>query len=249
MIFSDSHCHLDRYQPELLAEVLQQARVKGVGVIVSVGRTLESSAETLRLARSHEGVLAAIAIHPWNAISPTEEVRRHLYELAGEEGVVAIGEIGLDYVRSPQTQEIQRELLIYELSLARETGLPVNLHCKEAHQDMMHILRKEAGSGLKGIIHGFSGDVKALEDWLALGFYVSIGMRGFVINEIPSLEAAVREIPLDRLLTETDSTASGQPAGPADVLLVVEKLAFLKGATVDEIANTATANLKRLLGL
>ncbi len=76
MSFSDSHCHLDRYQPELLAEVLQQARVKHVDIIVSVGRTLESSAETVRLAQSHEGVLAAIAIHPWNAIPPTEEVRR-----------------------------------------------------------------------------------------------------------------------------------------------------------------------------
>ena len=114
---------------------------------------------------------------------------------------------------------------------------------------MMHILRKETGSGVKGIIHGFSGDVKALEDWLALGFYVSIGVRGVVLNEMPSLEAAVREIPLDRLLTETDSTASGQPAGPADVLLVVEKLASLKGATVDEIANAVADNLKRLLGL
>ena len=247
MTFSDSHCHLDACPPELLAEVLEQARLKGVDIIVSMGMTLESSAETIRLAQSHEGVLPAIGIHPWNAVPLTDEIRRHFYELASSEHVVAIGEIGLDYARSPQTKEVQRELLIYELSLARETGLPVNIHCREAHQDMMDILRKETGLDQKGIIHGFSGDSTALKDWLDLGFYVSIGVRGLVINEIPSLQAAVREIPLDRLLTETDSTGSGQSTGPADVVLVAEKLASLRGATVDEIANTATANLKRLL--
>ena len=249
MVFSDSHCHLDKYQPELLAEVLEQARVKGVDIIVSIGETLESSAEAVHLAQSHEEILAGVGIHPWNAIPPTDDVRRHLYGLAKREHVVAIGEIGLDYARNPQTKEIQKELLIYELSLAREIGLPVNIHCREAHQDMMDILRKETDSGLQGIAHGFSGDLAALKDWLDLGFYISIGVRGFVTNEIPSLLVAVREIPSDRLLTETDSSASEQPAGPADVLSVVQRLASLRRATVEEIANTATANLKRLLKL
>lgn len=247
MVFSDSHCHLDRYRPELLAEVLEQASVKHVGIMVSMGMTVESSAETVRLAQSYEGVLAAVGIHPWNAVPPTGEIRRHLDELARREQVVAIGEIGLDYARSPQTKEIQRELLRYELSLAREAGLPVSIHCREAHQDMIDILRQETGSGLKGAIHGFSGDEAALKDWLELGFYVSIGVRGLVTNETPSLPTAIRELPLDRLLTETDAAASGEVAGPADVVAVVQKLASLRGATVDEIANTATANLKRLL--
>ena len=247
MVFSDSHCHLGGQQRERLAEMLGQARVHGVDIMVSMGITLESSVETIRLAQSYQEVVAAIGIHPWYAVQPTDEVCRHLDELARREYVVAIGEIGLDYARSAETKEIQRELLIYELSLARETGLPVNIHCREAHQDMMDILRKEMGSGLKGAIHGFSGDQAALEGWLALGFYISIGRRGFVIDEVPSLEAAVREIPADRLLTETD--AVGQSSSPADVVSVVEKLAALRGTTGEEIANTTTANLKRLLKL
>lgn len=253
MILSDSHCHLDRYRPELLAEVLEQARLKHVDIIVSMSMNLESSAETVRLAQSYEGVLAAIGIHPWDAVAPTSEVRSHLYELARSQNVVAIGEIGLDYrpdyAPNPETRETQRELLIYQLSLARETGLPVSIHCKEAHEDMMYILRQESGSDINGTVHGFSGDSAELKDWLALGFYVSIGVRGFVPNGIPPLEASVREIPLGRLLTETDSTASGKPVGPADVVSVVERLASLREASVEEIANAATANLERLLKL
>jgi len=249
MSFSDSHCHLDRCPPELLTEMLEQAKAKHVDIIVSMGMDMESSAETVRLAQSHEGVLAAVGIHPWNAVPPTDELRKNLAKLARSEHAVAIGEIGLDYARVPETKDIQKELLKYELSLARETGLPVNIHCREAHQDMMEILRKEIGPELKGTIHGFSGDSAALKDWLDLGFYVSIGVRGFVSDEIPSLLAAVREIPLDRLLTETDSSGSGQSAGPVEVVSVVEKLASLRGGTVEEIADTATANLKRLLKL
>jgi len=250
MTFSDCHCHLESYQPERLTKVLEQARAKHVDIIVSMGSNLESSVEAVRLAQTYEGVLAAVGIHPWWAVLPTDEIRTRLYELTRRERVVAIGEIGLDYVQNPQTKEVQREIFMYQISLARETGLPVIIHCREAHQDMMDILRKETGPDLRGVIHGFSGDVTTLRDWLDLGFYVSIGVRGFVINEIASLPAVVRELPLDRLLTETDSVAAiEQSRGPEDVLSVVHKLASIRGATIEDIANTTTANLKRLLKL
>ncbi len=246
MIFSDSHCHLDMYQPRQLAKALKEAKAKHVDIMVSMGMTVESSAETVRLAQSHDGVLAAVGIHPWNAVPPTDEVCRRLSELARSKHVVAIGEIGLDYVRTPQTKEIQKELLKYELSLARETGLPVSIHCQEAHQDMMDILRPEMDSGLKGALHGRAYDWATFKDWLDLGFYVSVSIRGLVTDEMPSLLAAVREIPLDRLITETDATGSGQ-SNPIDVVSVVEKVASLKKTKIEEVANTTTANLKRLL--
>ena len=248
MSFSDSHCHLNDYPPERLLEMLEEARTKQVDIIVGMGMDLQSSQEVVRIARSHEAIVAAVGIHPWNAAPLTDELREGLGELAGQEGVVALGEIGLDYARNPETRDTQKELLNYELSLAADTGLPVNIHCREAHQDMMDILRKDAGSGLRGIIHGFSGDRAALEDWLALGFFVSIG-RAVLMPEATPLQEAVPLIPLDRLLTETDSSPRREGASPTNVLLVVEKLASLRGATVDEIGTAATTNLKRLLKL
>jgi len=167
MVFSDSHCHLDRYSPQLLADVLADARANGVNIIVSVAMNLESSANTIGIARSYDGLWAAVGIHPWNAVPLTDRLRRELHEVATQEHVVAIGEVGLDYAHNPETRETQKELLVFQLSLARESGLPVNIHCREAHQDMINTLRPEVGSGLKGIIHGFNGDQAMLQDWLA----------------------------------------------------------------------------------
>ncbi len=247
-MFSDSHCHMDGFESEQqLMEVLERAAASNLDIILTTGMSLESSEEAIRLARTHQVVLAAVGIHPWNAVAPTDELCRRLEELATTEGVVALGEVGLDYARSPQTATEQRELLQYELSLAREKGLPVNLHCREAHADMMGLLRREVGSGLTGNIHGFSGDSDMLKDWLEIGFYVAIGRA--VLGDMPGLEEAVTRIPSDRLLTETDATPRGQSAGPAEVVAVAEKVAVLRGVTTEEIGRTATANLKRLLKL
>ena len=122
MSFSDSHCHLDRVQPELLIKILEQAKEKGVDTFISMAMNLESSEETVRLAHSHQGVFAAIGIHPWNAIPATEDVRRQFSELAKREGVVAIGEIGLDYARSPETKEIKKNYLFTNCLLPERQG-------------------------------------------------------------------------------------------------------------------------------
>jgi len=243
----DTHAHLDMDPFDSdRAEVIARALDSGVSKIVTVGINLEPSQKATELADNHTGVLATAGFHPHEADRVTEEDITSLAKITTHPAVVAIGEIGLDYVRGSETREVQKELLKYELSLARETGLPVSIHSREAHQDMMSILRQEVGSGVKGAIHGFSGDSAMLKDWLDLGFYISIGIRGVMADEVPSLEAAVREIPLDRLLTETDS---GHSSGPAEVVSVVEKLASLRGTSAEEIANSATANLKRLLKL
>jgi TatD DNase family protein len=237
VVYSDSHCHLDRYEPELLINTLKQAKRTHVNCIISQAMSMESSVNTAYLAQSHQEVYVAIGIHPWNAIPLTAEVQGQLRQLAEQDKVVAIGEIGLDYLRNPETKEIQKELLEYELWLSRETGLPANIHCREAHQDMMDILRANKDSGLKGIIHGFTGNLSELEDWLDMGFYISIGRRIISGEDISSLEQAVREIPLNRLLTETDGN-------PIDVIKVVQKLASITGISDEQLSNAAIANLR-----
>ena len=106
MSFSDSHCHLDGYEPERLADVLEQTGAKQIDIMGGVGMSLDSSEEVIRLAQSHQPIVAAIGIHPWNAIPVTDDLPGQLDRLARREGVVALGEIGLDYARSPETREI-----------------------------------------------------------------------------------------------------------------------------------------------
>lgn len=252
-MFSDFHSHLDDYKPDQLKEVLDKARAEQVDVILGNGSTLDSSRRTISVAQQHKGVFAAAGIHPWQAIPPTKEVLKRLGEMAKQKGVAAIGEIGLDYARSPDTKEIQKELFRQQVNLARELGLAMNIHCREAQQDTMDILRQMGGSRLKGAAHGFVGDKAMLADWLNLGFYISIGPRCFTRYYSPAFGEAVKQIPLDRLLIETDSSgksyASGEMVGPASVISVAEKLAEVLGVTPEEIGNKATENIKRLLSI
>jgi len=229
--------------------MLEQARVNNIGIMLNVGMNLESSADAIRLSQSCPGILAGVGIHPWEAVPPTDEVRQQLDRLARNEEVVAIGEIGLDYLRSPDNRGIQKDLLRYELSLARETGLPVSIHCRQGHQDMMDILRQEIGPGLTGALHEGADDWATIKDWLDLGFYIAISVRGFVTNELPSLIEAIGQIPQDLLLIETDAAGDEYSVEMADLVPVVEKLASLRGIRVEEMADITTANLKRLLNI
>lgn len=252
-MFSDFHAHLDGYEPGKLKEVLYRARADNVEIILACGITTESSQETINIAQNQPAMVVAVGIHPWNAISPSEEVMKRLGELATQKKVAAIGEVGLDYARSPETKEIQKELFRLQVYLAREKDLPLNVHCKDAHKDIMSILRQMKDSRLRGAAHGFAGDRAALMDWLDLGFFISIGVRSFTRSDTPDFREAVKLIPRDRLLIETDSSvkslASGEMVGPASAIFAAEKLALLLGTTAQEIGSTATANLKRLLAI
>ncbi|MFC2072295.1 TatD family hydrolase [Chloroflexota bacterium] len=275
MVFSDSHCHPYGAKPEWLAEVLKQAEEKHVDILIGMGGFPEAWEETISLAQSHPRVLAGVGVLPWLAVPPPDEVRQQiiptwrvvlspdevrqqLRKLAGRKGVVVIGEVGLQYgpnhftgiPASPETKEVQKELFRYELSLARETGLPLNIVSSGgSHQDMMDILHQEISPDLKGYKHGPPSDLTELKDWLNLGFYVSVGVRGFVTDTTPALLEVVGDIPLDRLLILTDFNAREERGSPADIVSVAEKLASLRGTTVEEIADITTANLKRLLKL
>jgi TatD DNase family protein len=214
MVYSDSHAHLDSYPPEELAVVLDQMKAKKVNLVLNVSINLAASEEAILLAQSHDEVLAAIGIHPGEAVPLTESLRKYLYELSGQQRVVAFGEIGLDYGRPTADREMQQELLIYQLSLARNAHLPVDIHYSmNAHQDIMEILRREKRAGLSGMVHGFLGNLKELHDWLDLDFYISLGQSSLGLwkdlqNMVPPLtNEVVCAVPSERLITETDAMA------------------------------------------
>ncbi len=274
MAYSDSHAHLVDYAPEQLEKVIALMRKKQVALALAVGVNLDSSEGTIKLAETYNEIKAAVGIHPWFAEKLTDAARRRFRELAGSKYVSALGEIGLDYEPplagdkapegmpdmpfpenmpplpvKPASGEVQQELLVFELSVARENKLPVNVHCLGgAHRDMMEILRKEIGWGLTGIAHSFEGDLNMLRDWLDLGFCIAFGTKQVILEPLAGLKNIVRATPLDRLVVETDANPMMSPEnGPVDVIPIVEKIAAIRGTTADEIGQATTANLKRVL--
>lgn len=275
MGYSDSHAHLVDYSSEQLKKIVELMRKKQVALALAVGVNLDSSEGTIKLAETYSEIKAAVGIHPWFAVKLNDEMRTRLKKLAGSQYVKALGEIGLDYEpplagneppegmpdmpfpenmpplpAKPASKEVQQELLVFELSVALENRLPVNVHCRGgAHEDMMRILRKAVNSGLTGIAHGFVGTLAELRDWLDLGFYIALSNIEMMAGEGLPLEVLAREIPLDRMVTETDANPMMSPNGPTDVIPVVQKIASIRGSTAEEIGNITTENLKRVLKL
>jgi TatD DNase family protein len=246
-MYSDSHTHLASWPAEQVPGLIKQAVKEGITVIQAWAENLDSAAVCIGYAEKNKGVYAGVGIHPWNAVVLTDDIKKQLEELARRRRVVAIGEVGLDYARNPNNWDVQKESLRYQVEFARIKGLPVDVHTREAHEDMMAILRPVVKAGLKGISHGFTGDVAQLKDWLNLDFYVSIGVRGFVTNELPHMIDVVKQIPEGRILAETDNGFTAEHPGLTGVIAVVEKMAKVRGSTPDEIGALTTANLKRIL--
>ena len=150
--------------------------------------------------------------------------------------------------KTPPSPEVQKELLLFELEIAKKYRLPVNVHCLGgAHQDMMKILKPAVRAGLTGMAHSFEGDLKMLKDWLDLGFYIVFGEKQVITEPLAGLEDLVRATPLDRLLVETDANPMHTPDGPVGVIPVVEKIAAIRGRPAEETGTAITANLKRVL--
>ncbi len=247
----DSHAHLDdaAFAGDFEA-VLARARAAGVERIVTIGTSLESSRRARAIAAAHEGVAFAAGIHPHEADrpGPVEELR----ELLADRRAVAVGETGLDYVKNYASVPNQKALFVRHLELALETGKPVSIHCREAHADLRAILRAHAP--LRGVIHCFSGTAEDVEAYLALGFYLSVA-GPVTYPSAGALREAVREIPPENLLVETDcpllapQAHRGKRNEPAYVWRVIEEVARVQGRTPEEVGAASARNARRLFGL
>lgn len=225
------------YPSGQLKVIIKLMQEKQVDLVLAVAGDLESSEGTVKLAETYPNIKAAIGFHPWSATKLDSETKKRFEKLAGSKYVKALGEIGMDFtLPSP---EVQKELFIYEVSIAKQYDLPLNIHCMGgAHRDMMSILK--ANPSLRGIAHSFYGDNEMLMEWLDLGFYIAPAL----IN--PTI---VRNIPLERLVVETDCIPMNSLNGPVDVILVVQYIASIRGTTAEEIGEATTTNLKRILNI
>lgn len=254
MLF-DTHTHIQMRQFAAdRASVIASAFVAGVTRMLVPGIDVETSRDAIALGQAHPGqIFAAVGTHPHDATTLTPQALAAERELSGSPGVVAIGEIGLDYYRNLSPREVQREVLVAQFELARERNLAVILHNRDSHQDMVELLRSH-GNGLRGVFHCFIGDRDMARDALDLGFYLSFaGPLTFPKNS--ELREVAAWAPLDRILVETDSPYltpppfRGKRNEPRHVALVARSLAEARGLPVEEVAAATTANAVALLGL
>jgi len=251
----DTHAHLDF--PELnrdLPSVLQRAHRAGVREIVTIGIDLESSRRAVELAADHDGVYATVGIHPHGAHAMEDAVLEELRRLAGRRKVVAVGEIGLDYYRDRQPRAVQRECLLRQVELACELGLTAVFHVRDAHADFLRLMEPFAGRLRRGVLHCFSGDWAVAEAALDKGFYLSI--PGTVTY--PRAQAqheVVKRCPPERLLIETDAPFlapvpfRGKDNEPAHLLYTAQKIAQIRGCTLEEVARQTTRNAHEAFGI
>ena len=253
-MLADSHAHIDdeRFDADR-DEVVARALAAGVSLIVNIGADMASSARSVALAEKYPGIYAAVGMHPHDSQDMKETDYRQLEQWANHPKVVAIGEIGLDYHYDLSPRSVQKEVFLRQLDLARKTGKPFIIHEREAHADMLDIIRY-AARGLNGVFHCFSGSVETAREYLKMGFYISVAGPVTFPKSVKTKEVA-KAVPLDRLLVETDSPYltpqpfRGKRNEPAYVRLVAEEIANLRDISLAELAEATTANVRRLFNI
>jgi TatD DNase family protein len=259
----DSHCHLDLPQFDADRRRIARMAERGVRYAVNPAVDLPSSHAAVALARQHESIYAAVGVHPHDAKTLDAAGLEELKTLARFPKVVAIGEIGLDYYRDLSPRDVQRRAFQAQLELAAELGLPVIVHDRDAHKDVLAMLndwrlwldaKPYTLDGKMCVLHSFSGDVALAEQAVALGFH--IGISGPVTyKNADQLREVARAVPIRQLLIETDAPYltpqpyRGKRNEPAHVHFVAQAVADARGLTLEEVAAQTSANAAALFGL
>jgi TatD DNase family protein len=250
----DSHAHLDSADfAGDTDELVARAGEKGLVGILSIGFEPGGWVPTLQLAERYEMVYPALGIHPNNADQTSVATMSELESLCRRYQVVGLGETGLDYYREYVSHEQQRESFRAHLDLARQLDLPVIVHNRDAHADILDILRRD-GHGTRGVMHSFSGDVAYAEECMALGYMISLAGPVTFKKAVDKHQVAAA-VPLDMLLVETDcpyltpEPYRGRRNEPSYVYYTAEAIARIRGVPFETVAEATTANAARLFGL
>lgn len=251
----DSHAHLDADKfEEDLPEVIKRAKENGIEKIITVGSDLESSDKAAKLAQQEEIIFAAAGIHPHESHNITAGTCHHLKEICKKEKVIAVGEIGLDYFYMNSPKEKQLEVFSDQIQLAKELKLPMIVHNREASDAILEILGRENAWEVGGVMHCFSGDYFTAKKCLDMNFYISFSGIITYKNAEP-LHEVIRKIPVEKMLIETDSPYlspspfRGKRNEPSFVKYVAEKIAQLKGLSLEDVGRITAFNTKKLFKL
>lgn len=254
MLF-DTHTHLDAIQfDEDREETITRALEQGVTRMINIGFNRETIPTTMKLAETHDFIYAAVGWHPQDAITMQEGDLDWIAELCAHEKVVAIGEIGLDYYWDTSPKDVQHTVLRNQIGLARSLGMPICIHNRDAHEDVVRILREEKASEVGGVMHSFSGSWEIAKMCLDMGFHLSFG-GPITFKNAKQPKEVLAQTPMDRLLIETDSPYltphpyRGKRNESGHVRLVAEAAAEIKGVSFEEIAEITTRNALGLFGI
>ena len=248
----DTHCHLDLIPRPDVAAVLARARTANIVGCVSIGTTVEASRINLEIAGQHPAMVrAAVGIHPNDVQVTVEKDLSEIEQLAADPAVVAIGEVGLDFYRQAVDPAKQREVLSALLAIAQRRHLPILIHCRNAYDELLQLLRRQAAAPVRGIIHCASGPDTFIKEALALGLHISFA-GNVTFPNAGALRALINLVPDDRLLIETDAPflapqpVRGQKNEPAHVAYTAAYLAQWRGTTVDALGALTTRNARQL---
>lgn len=255
LILVDTHTHLDLKDfREDLENVLARAAESGVAAIVNSSFNIASSRQSLSMAWKHSSLYSLIGVHPHEADKVTGDYLADLDVLAMNPAVVAVGEIGLDYYRDLSPRDVQQKVFREQLSMARDLNLPAVIHDRDAHGDMMDILKKDGVPKCGAVMHCFSGSWDMAVECMKMGFYISIAGPVTYPNAA-RLKNVAAKLPLDRMLIETDcpyltpQARRGQRNEPANVRFVAEEIARLREMPLEELAKAVSLNAAKIFNI
>ncbi len=251
----DTHCHIDmEAYHEDRDTVIKSAAQHGISRIITIGIDYQSSLQAVKLAEKYQTLFATVGFHPHDAVKATDTALQELAALAQNGSVVGYGEIGLDYAKNYAPRDVQINAFCRQLHLAKELNLPVVIHDREAHADILELIRSAKHLPRGGVMHCFSGDSRLAQEMIDLGFYISIpGVVTF--NNAHLLRETIQNTDLRFLLLETDGPFlapvpfRGKRNEPKLMLYTAQMVADLKQISLDEVARVTTANAVNLFQL
>jgi len=247
-MFTDSHAHITKEFYDDIDSIIQNAKDNKVNRIIIDADSIESCYEVIDISSKYENVYCCLGVHPENINEDLNELDKIIEDNKDNPKFIAIGEIGLDYYWTKDNKDIQQKILRHQMELAKKYNKPVIIHSREATKDTIDILKEYPE--VCGDIHCFSGSLETAQIYIKMGYYIGVG--GVMTFKNANIKDVIVKLPIDRLLLETDSPflaptpKRGETNEPANIPLIADFLANLKGISIDEVSKITESNVNKL---